>query len=185
VLKEPGRGVILASGHLGNWEFAARLVSDFKPVVGVAREMNNPYTARLLAPHRVSDRFRTTPKHDPDPGRFLSTLKRGEMLALLVDQHAREHGMPIDFFGMPASTVTSPALLHLVTRAPVVFGYCVRREPGRYLLAAADPVIRPPTGDKEADVRAVLRTLTAHLEDAVRRYPEQYLWAHRRWRVGR
>ena len=183
VLEDDGKGLILASGHLGNWEIAAQFLSTIKPVVGITRRMNNPHADRLMQKRKPRHRFRLTPKHDADTTRFLSAIGQGEALALLVDQYAPvKRGMMIDFFGTPASTHTSPALLHLITRAPLCFGYCVKTGPDRFLFKAPPPLESPRTGNRQADVRAVLEHLTRQLETAIRQYPEQYLWAHRRWR---
>jgi len=182
LLNAEGRGVILASGHIGNWEVAAQIVSYLKPVVGVTRRMNNPYTDALIHGRKERDRFTLTPKHDADALRFLSVVKRGHALALLIDQHARERGMMVPFFGRPASTHTSPALLHLVARVPLCFGYCLRTGPLAYRFVATEPLVYAPTGNREADVRRILERLTAELETAIRAAPEQYVWAHRRWR---
>ncbi|OGV70744.1 MAG: hypothetical protein A2283_19210 [Lentisphaerae bacterium RIFOXYA12_FULL_48_11] len=183
VLQKPGKGIILVSGHFGNWEVAAQLISYIKPVAGITRDMNNPYTDRLMKERKPRNRFRLTPKHDAGVGRLLSVLKNGEILALLIDQHARARGMPINFFGTPASTHTSPALLHLITKAPLCFGYCIRTAPMRYKLRAIPPIVYKPTGNREDDVRTILEKLTAELEKAIREHPEQYLWGHRRWRT--
>lgn len=183
VLETQEQGLILASGHLGNWEIAAQFLSTIKPVVGITRRMNNPYADRLMQQRKPRHRFRLTPKHDIDMTRFLSAIKAGEALALLVDQYAPEkRGMMIDFFGTPASTHTSPALLHLITRAPLCFGYCVKTGPGRFLFKAPPPIETTRSGHRQTDVKAVLDRLTRELETAIRQYPEQYLWAHRRWR---
>lgn len=183
VLETPGKGLILASGHLGNWEIAAQFLSTIKPVVGITRRMNNPYADRLVQRRKPRHRFRLTPKHDLDTTRFLSAIKEGEALALLIDQYAPvKRGMMIDFFGRPASTHTSPALLHLITHAPLCFGYCVKTGPGRFLFKAPPPIEAPRSGNRQTDVKTVLDLLTRELESAIRQYPEQYLWAHRRWR---
>lgn len=181
-LRDPGMGVILASGHIGNWEVAAQALSGIKPVTGITRRMNNPYVNRLMERRKPRNRFELTPKHDNDKGRFLSVLRRGEILALLTDQHARDRGMMIDFFGRGASTHTSPALLHLVTRAPICFGYCIRTNPMKFKMIADEPLRFEPSGNREADTREILTTIAGKLESAIRAYPDQYLWAHRRWR---
>ncbi len=183
LLGDARQGVILASGHLGNWEIAVQVLSLFKPVVGVTKDMSNPRVGELMRARRTRAGFRITPKRDADTGRFVTALRGGEMLAMLPDQHARRAlGMPIPFFGRRVSMHRSPALLHLVTRAPFCLGYCVRVAPLRYRLVAMPPIRHRPTGDKERDIEALLRQFAAFLEEAVRRYPEQYLWAHRRWR---
>ena len=182
LLQEPEQGLLLISGHLGNWEVAAKVLSFFKPVVGMARDMDNPLTDALMKKRKGSDEFTLTPKHSTDMGRLLTTLKSGKLLALLIDQHAKRRGMMVDFFGSPASTHTSHALLHLITKVPMCFGYCVKTGPMQFKLKAFSPIAATRTGKREDDVRAILEKLTAELEEAIRAYPEQYLWAHRRWR---
>ena len=182
LLENPRQGVILVSGHLGNWEVAAQLLSYIKPVVGVTKKMSNPYTDRLIKERKARNRFRLTPMRDASASRFLTALKDGEMLALLVDQYAKGERLMLDFFGIPASTHPSPAILHLVTRTPICFGYCLRTGPMKFKLKAGAPINFQRTGNREQDVRAILGMLNRELEAAIRASPEQYLWAHRRWR---
>ncbi len=183
LLNDPAQGMILATGHFGSWEMAAQLLSRTKPVAGVTRGMNNPYVENLVKKRKPRHRFHLVPKYDPgNVGRFPEILKNGEVLALMIDQHARARGMNVEFFGRPAATHTAIALLHLVTRAPLCFGYCRRTGESSYEVRATGPYRFEPTGDKKADIRNVIRALNAELEKAVRADPEQYLWGHRRWR---
>ena len=91
-IREPGRGVILLSGHIGNWEIAARLLSEIKPVVGMARGMKNPYTERLLRARKTGSAMQYMPKHNADMMRLFATLREGKILALLADQYAHDRG---------------------------------------------------------------------------------------------
>jgi len=88
----------------------------------------------------------------------------------------------IPFFGIPAYTHTTPARLHLAAKVPLCFGYCVRIEYGKFHLHMDPPIQYKPTGDKQADIRAILEMLNRCLEGAIRKHPDQYLWAHRRWK---
>ena len=143
--------------------------------------MNNPYTDALMKKRKPRNAFTLTPKHSANMGRLLKTLRSGNILALLTDQHAR-HGMMVDFFGISASTHTSHAMLHLITKTPMCFGYCVKTGPMQFMLKASLPITVPRTGKRDEDVRGILEQLSRELETAIRAYPEQYLWAHRRWR---
>jgi Kdo2-lipid IVA lauroyltransferase/acyltransferase len=183
LLRTPGQGVIVASGHLGNWEIAARLLSEIKPVTGITRPMKNPWTNALIEQRKQTPSFQLTPKHDAHVMRLAGALREGRVLALLVDQHAWDRPMMVNFFGIPAATHTSAALLHLVTRAPLCFGWCTRTGPMAFTLHTTEPLRFRPTGNREADVRAILEWMNGHLESAIRTHPEQYLWAHQRWRV--
>lgn len=183
VLRTPGKGVIVASGHLGNWEIAARLLSEIKPVTGITRPMKNPWTNALIERRKQTPSFQLTPKHDANAMRLAGALHEGRILALLVDQHAWDRPIMVNFFGVPAATHTSAALLHLVTRAPLCFGWCIRTGPMAFTLHATEPLQFKPTGNREADVRAILEWMNGHLEAAIRATPDQYLWAHQRWRA--
>ncbi len=181
VLEDPDQGLIVVSGHFGNWELAGQWLSRYKPVAGISRPMNNPRVQELALSRRPRRGFRMIPKYDPDPGRFLRLLGDGEILALLVDQHARQ-GLDVPFFGHAAKTHTTAAMLHLVTRAPLTFAVCRRAAPMTFELTLSPLIERQRSGDRNADVEGILRTLNAQLEAAVRRDPDQYLWGHRRWR---
>lgn len=182
VLEDPGQGLIMASGHFGNWELAAHLLSRWKPVAGITRTMNNPRVEELVKRRKPRNRFHPIPKYAADPRRFIEVLEQGEILALLMDQHARSRGMAIEFFGHPAATYTTAAMLHLVTRTPLCFAACRRIGPARFELMSSPLVCHRPTGDKKSDVAAILSILNRHLEAAIRQAPDQYLWGHRRWR---
>ncbi len=183
-LADPEQGLLVASAHFGNWEVAARVLSRFKPVVGALRRPTNPRLERLLWERKPSGAFRLTEEWAGDPRRFLEVLSRGEALALLVDLDARGRGLPVEFFGRPAATHTTLPMLHLVSRAPIAVGYCLRTGPGRFRLESAGLVRHLPSGDRIADCRAILAEVHGRLETAIRRHPEQYLWAHSRWKHG-
>ncbi len=182
VLEDPEQGLIVASGHFGSWEIAAQLLSRFKPVAGITRPMNNPRVEELILRRKPRYRFHPIPKYGADAGRFLEVLKSGEILALLTDQHARSGGVAVDFFGRPAWTYTTAAMLHLVTRAPLCFASCRRLAPMQFELSTSPLIQRARSGRKKDDVLAILTTLNEYLEAAIRQAPEQYIWGHRRWR---
>ncbi len=183
VLETPDQGLILTSGHFGNWELAAQLLSRYKPVAGITRPMNNPWVEKLVQRRKPRHRFHPIPKYAADPRRFLAVLEAGEILALLTDQHARQGGIELEFFGVPAATYTTAAMLHLVTRQPLCFGACRRVGPGRFELHTSPLIELERSGDKKQDQRALLSVLNRYLETEIRSAPEQYLWGHRRWRL--
>ena len=189
VLDTPGQGLIMASGHFGNWEIAAQVLSRWKPVAGITRTMNNPKSEALIQRRKPRYDFRPIPKYDANPGRFVQILEQGEILALLTDQYAHTRGAQIPFFGHPASTHTTAAMLHLVTRTPLCFGACRRLPDGergdgsaRFELTTSPLITIERTGNRKRDTATILATLNEHLEASIRRDPDQYLWGHRRWR---
>ena len=182
VMQDPEQSLIIASGHFGNWEVAGHWVSKFKPVAGITRAMNNPLIESMVKKRKSRFRFRPIPKHDSNTGRFLEVLENKEFLALLFDQHAGDYGMMIDFFGHPASTFKTPAMLHLVTRTPLCFASCRRIGPRKFEISTSNLIHQPRSGNKNEDLRGILGSLNRDLEAAIRKDPTQYLWGHRRWR---
>ncbi|MBQ7666831.1 MAG: lysophospholipid acyltransferase family protein, partial [Kiritimatiellae bacterium] len=182
LLKAPGQAVILASAHLGNWELSGHLISFWKPLVAVARTLDNPLAQRFMERRNPRRRIEIVAKHSPDKLALLRPLREGKLLGLICDQHATSDGVTVPFFGHPAKTVASPARLSLATGAPVVFGVCFRTGPMKFLMAASEPLSVEKTGDRAADTLALTRKISEVTERFVRRFPEQYLWAHRRWR---
>ena len=183
LLESPGQGIILVSGHLGNWELGAQVLTRYKSLTGVARAMDNPRIQQLLERRRMRADFETVEKHLARPMDLVRALRRDRILALLTDQHASAGGVVIDFLGRPAATYPTPAVLHRLTRAPILFGYSIRLGTLRYRFVLSEPLFYDATDDRAADILRITQDLAAHLEAAVRQYPGQYLWAHRRWKV--
>lgn len=182
LLSTPGRGVIVITGHLGNWEVGGHFLSFIKPITAIARHMNNPWTGRLLENRSARGSMSIINKRGAKPRQFVQALRQGRMLCILMDQHTRKHGVSLPFFGRDAATHVSPARLHRLTRMPIVFQYVLRQGEFLYRWVASEPLDYPLTNDSAADIRHIMLDLTARLESGIRRAPEQYLWAHRRWR---
>ncbi|MFO7535655.1 MAG: lysophospholipid acyltransferase family protein [Kiritimatiellia bacterium] len=182
LFQDPARGVLAACGHLGNWEVMAQAFSFTKPVVAIAQPMKNPLVNRLIRRRSPDSRFSTIPKHEEDLMRLLTPLKEGSVLAIMIDQHAIKKPMIVDFFGQPACSHRSIALLHLVTRLPIVFASNRRIGPLRFELTFSEPLVFKASGDKDRDIHTILKALNERLEAAIREAPEQYMWGHRRWR---
>jgi KDO2-lipid IV(A) lauroyltransferase len=181
ILKDRNQGVIVASGHMGNWEVVARAAAMLRPLCAIYRPFNNPYLDRSVHADRGSSNLRLISKYDSDPRRLLRILQTGEALAVMIDQHAR-NGVPVRFFGRKALTTPSVAMLHLVTRTPILVAYAIRVGPLRYEVRATGPFQFERSGDRNRDVLQITQRLTDEIESSVRRHPDQYMWGHRRWR---
>lgn len=181
-LHAAGRGVILVTGHFGNWELgAAYIAARGVPVDAIARRMTNPLFDRYLTASR--GRAGVTVLADSEAVRRVPrSLREGHVVGFVADQGLK--GMAstfVPFFGRPAKTPRGPAVFALRLGVPVVFGTAVRLPSGRYR-AVVEPIEIVDTGDRERDVDSVVAAYTAVLERWVREYPEQYFWHHRRWR---
>jgi len=182
-----GRGVVLATGHLGNLEVgAAALTARGIPFVAVARHQRNPLSDSWMRSTRERLGMGILPKLEAarDAGGVLGT---GVVLALPADQDARANGIFVDFFGQPASTPAGPAVLALRYRAPLFLGVSVRL-PGprvryRVRLERIPPIPGLRRGGRVA-ATALTAAYTRVLETRIRAIPEQYFWHHRRWKTA-
>ena len=180
-----GNGLILVTGHLGNWELGgAYLAARGVPIDAVARHMANPLFDRYLTLTR--QRIGMTVVHDNDAVRRVPrSLRTGRAVAFLVDQGAVGLASSwVPFFGRFAKTPRGPAVFALRLGTPIVFGVALRRPSGRFALHF-EPIEAVDTGDREADVERIVADYTGVLERWVRVAPEQYLWQHRRWKHQR
>jgi KDO2-lipid IV(A) lauroyltransferase len=177
-----GRGVILVGGHLGNWELgAAYMAARGIPVAAVVRRMRNPLFEKYLTQAREYLGSRILP--DRDAVRAIPRLvASAHVIPMLADQGVKGLASTfVPFFGRLARTPKGPAVLALRLDAACVLFASVREPDGKYRLHF-EPVPRVSTGDRERDVDAIVAAYTSQLEQWVRRYPEQYMWQHRRWR---
>jgi KDO2-lipid IV(A) lauroyltransferase len=178
-----GHGVMLFSGHFGHWELAA-LVQGYLglPMTLVTRPLDNPVLEEMLA--RLRTRSGNTVVHKRSAVReMLQTLAARGGVAIVIDQDARESGVFVPFFGRPASTTPTPATLALRTGAPLIAVSCLPREDGRYRIIYGPLIEARSTGDRAADVARLTAECTQILEQWVRRYPQYWLWMHRRWKT--
>ncbi len=180
---DAGRGAVLVTGHLGNWELGgAALAARGIPLDAVALRQGNPLFDRDLVAAREALGLRVVHKRKA-PRAVLRSLRDGRAVALVGDQNPLSGGIEVRFFGRPANTARGAATLALRTGAPLFLGVALREEGGgsRYEVRFERiPVER--SGRLEDDVRRLVQAYTARLEEAVRRAPEQYFWQHRRWK---
>ncbi|MBV9960391.1 MAG: lysophospholipid acyltransferase family protein [Acidobacteria bacterium] len=178
-----GKGTILFTGHLGAWELTSLALSAFGHRVDfLARRIDNPLIEELV--ERTRTRFGNRSIDKRAAARpMLRTLSSGGTLGILVDLNTQPHeGVFVDFFGIPASTTSSLATLALRTDAAVLPVFAPwDEERGRFLLHIEPPVDITRSDDPEEDVRALTARITQVIEKYVRRYPEQWLWIHKRW----
>jgi len=183
-----GKGVFLLSAHLGSWEIGAvraGLISE--PISPVVRPLDNPLLEEELAARRVRFGNRTISKKDA-AREILRALRRNETVAILIDQNVlAEEAVFVPFFGRPAATTPSLALLQLKTDAAVVPVFTWPLGRGRYRLEFEKPILavefESASVDRAERVRLATARYTEVTERAVRKYPAAWLWMHNRWRT--
>jgi len=178
-----GRGAVVITAHLGNWEVGgAALAARGIPVDGVAVRQRN----RLFDVDLMESRTRLGLKVFPRGGAaraMLRSIERGRCAGMVADQDAGRRGLFVDFFGVPASTARGPAVLSLRTGAPLFLGVALAI-PGmrhRYRVELREVSVER-SGEPARDVERLTQAHTALLEQWVRQAPAQYFWQHRRWK---
>lgn len=178
-----GRGAVLLTGHVGNWELlgAAAAAAGY-PFWVLVRRQSNPRVDAYVTQARESAGMRVLPA-DESLLPVWRALHRNEFVAFLSDQDAGRHGIFVPFFGRPASTPLGPIRFARRSGSPIVVGFALRRKDGRYRSEFFDPIhVRDDLPPEEAEREATERTV-AQLEAVVRQYPEQWFWMHRRWKT--
>lgn len=183
--EQHGRGVILFTGHVGAWELSSFGLALFgHPLSFLVRRIDNPRIEALVDQVRSSAGNRTIDKRSA-AREMLQILRSGGALGLLVDLNTLDReAIFVDFFGKPAATTFMVAKLALRTGADVLPVFAPwDHERRRVLLKIDEPMSIERTGDEAEDVRRLTQVLTNVVESYIRRYPDQWLWIHRRWKT--
>lgn len=177
-----GNGIILITGHLGNWELAGAYVAARGiPLDAIVRGQSNPLFERYVNSTRA--RIGMTVVHDQQAVRRTPrAFKEGRAVAFVADQGVIGLASTfVPFFGRPAKTPRGAAVFALKYKIPTLFVAVIRLPNGKYTFNV-EPIEVVDTGDREQDVDTIVATYTSMLERWVRTAPEQYFWHHRRWR---
>jgi KDO2-lipid IV(A) lauroyltransferase len=180
-----GKGVLFLTAHFGGWElsaFAHSLHGHWLHVV--MRPMDNVYLDRMIRRYRTMHGNQTVDKDDFVRG-LLAAMKAGEVVGILMDTNMTPpQGIFVNYFGIPACTASGLARIALRTDAAVVPGFTIWDAAlGKYRLRFDPALELIRTGELEADIAANTQMFTKVIEDYVRKYPDQWLWVHRRWKT--
>ena len=179
-----GRGAIVISGHVGNWEILGQAIAAAGyPIATIATPFYDPRVTRWLDKWRSQHGLKIIWSDENSGKAILRALRNNQLMGFLIDQNTRTAGDYVPFFGRPAFTPTTPAALALRTGAPVIFCWHHRRRKTHEI--TIERVIYDRSGDHRRDVLALTALLTARLESVIRAVPEQWVWMHRRWRIYR
>ena len=182
---DKGKGALLLTAHMGNWELFTVIAQMAKIPASV---VYRPLDLKSLDEAVKQLRCRFGAKLIPTTNRraivqILNTLKDNECVAMLMDQNVDYYnGVFTDFFGRSACTNKGMAILALRTGAPVVPVFMVR-EPGGFRAEVLPEIALTKTGDKQKDIEANTAKFNQAIEAFVRRYPDQWFWVHQRWKT--
>ena len=185
-----GKGVLLLTGHFGNWEVATVAgIQNYPEVHGRFHFVRRPIKPRWLDA-LVTRRFNRAgfgvigKRGSLDS--IVSLLERGDVVVFPFDQYAGgADGIDVDFFGQPAGTFKSLAVIALATGAPVIPAASWREADGRHVLRFEEAVPLVDVPNVNASIVRTTRAFNAAIERLVLRHPEQWWWVHRRWKAAR
>jgi|SRR5438874_1810398 len=180
-----GRGVIFLTAHMGAWELSSYAHALYGyPLHYTARPLDNPRLDELVNRYRSLSGNKPIFKNESARA-MLRTLKAAGTIGILADQNTmRDEGIFVDFFGVPACTTTGIARVALHTAAAVVPGYAVWDESlQKYRLRFEPPLNLVRTGDVERDVIENTQRFANVIEEIIRKYPDQWVWVHARWKT--
>ncbi len=180
-----GLGVVLVTGHVGDWELLnAGLCVSGIPMTIAVRSVYDPRLDDIATAVRSRFGAEVVPRGATAGRRLAVGIRRGRVAGLLIDQDIRDiPGVFVPFFGHPAWTPSGAAALALRTGAPTVPAFIHRRPDGRHHVTVGPPLSDPPDGPIGDRIRELTASATAAIEQAIRRNPEQWVWMHRRWRT--
>ncbi len=177
------KGLIIVSAHLGSWEMGLGFACYYiqKPTLGVAKKIRFAPLNRWV--HRLRTRFglKIVYKKGALP-EMRRMLRRGGVIGLLVDQSRRSEGVDVNFFGHRVTATPAAAFLAIRCKSPVLPIFCVRDDSGRLTVVVQSALEMKRTGDLRSDVQTNTQIITDVVEKAVRKYPEQWFWVHKRWK---
>ena len=178
-----GKGVIILASHFGNWELMA-LYYAIKgyPCNTIARRIYFDRYDRFINKVRSSWGINVIFR-DGSLKKILKKLKQNEAMGILADQDMDSvDGIFVDFFGKPAYTPRGPVALALASGAPLIPSFIIRQKQGHKLIVS-DPIELVKKNDREETIRYNTQKWTRVFEEYIRKYPEQWVWMHRRWKT--
>ena len=177
------KSIIFIGAHLGNWEMTGLFCSAlWHPLLSVMSPISNEKITNFILSKRENFKQEICLKKNSFK-LLLNALKNGRSVGIISDEHAGKRGVETMFFGHPAMTHISPALLHLRTGAPILLGVAVRTSDNfTYDLSMSGPfILEKSTGSFDEDVKTLAQMYTNAIENEVRKNPAQWIWCHKRW----
>ena len=178
-----GRGAIILTAHFGNWELlGASLLAHGYTIRGITRQLRSKRLEAIVSSYREKVGWQGIDR-DRAVREVLRCLNRNELIAILADVDTHTRGIFVDFFGKPAYTPYSPVAFALKTGAAILPTFIVRQPDNSHRAIIEAPLPLQQSGEKEEDLLVNTQQFTKVIESYIRRYPEQWIWMHERWKT--
>ena len=179
-LLDSGRGVIMFTAHIGNWEWLSYVMGTYgRPVSVLHRERDQPEMNQYIIDLRAAAGVRTIGRGTTTSAKqMIQTIREGGMLAFVIDQNIRTESVKVPFFGRPALTPIGPVKFAIRTEAWISISYIHRLPDGRHHAQFLEPF----QVHRDDDPLELAARITRLYEEEIRRHPEQWVWVHDRWR---
>ena len=176
------KGIIFLTAHFGSWELAVQAISVYSntKVYAIAKIQSNSFVDRLITHWREMFGVKIIPMSGVRE--ILRALQQGEIVELAADQSAPKESVAVEFFGRKVPTFQGPAAFCLKTGAPIILGCTVRQEDGNYRMCLMNVPTDDLTGVTDENVLELTRRQVRMTEKIIRKYPEQWMWMHKRWK---
>ncbi|HDS15858.1 MAG TPA: hypothetical protein ENN66_04455 [Proteobacteria bacterium] len=182
--EQEGRGAIIISAHLGNWELAGGLSKYLRePIATVGKPLKNSPSLYTIIEHTRREIGFLPLNKSGSASTLVRTLKKGKIIALLVDQRVRRRfRIWSPFFGHQVPTIPSPAILARLSGSPIIPAFTYRERPLHHHIVIEEPILVPKTGASQIIIAEYTKRLNRLMEEHIRRHPAQWFWPHDRWR---
>jgi KDO2-lipid IV(A) lauroyltransferase len=181
-----GKGLVACTAHFGNWDLLQTGVSlRGTPISSISRhQARTGADAALKETRRRSGVEELMVQRGATLKAAVRALRQGRALGYVIDQNvSRRRAVFPTFFGVPAATSPTPAVLAMRYGAAVIFALAVPADDERYRVVVEGPLQVPDTGDHDRDVLSFMQLLNDRLEHYVRLHPHCWYWLHRRWKT--
>jgi len=177
-----GRGVIAVTAHLGNWELlAAWSAQQGYPVKVIGAPALDSRFDQMIAKSRARAGYEQISR-GKDTRELIRSIRSGYSIGMLIDQDTKVEGVFVRFFGRPAHTAVGPVVLAQKYDMAIVPIFIIMKKDFTYHLEIQEPIELESTGDRLRDLVANTQKCSDRCEAMIRRYPEQWVWMHRRWK---
>jgi Kdo2-lipid IVA lauroyltransferase/acyltransferase len=184
-VKAEKRGVLIVTGHMGNWELLVMAFAvQHEPISYLARPLDNHLLENATVAMR--SRFGNRPISKRNSAMLaISILREGGFLGILADVNAHpKEGVFVPFFGIPACTASGAAMIAIRSNSLIFPAFCVWDiKEGRYTFVRGAVIEPVDSGNRKEDIVAITAAYTREIEKVIRDYPDQWMWIHKRWKT--